>query len=160
MSNNVLPDNPIMSSIGLPSSSKHSVWRKTILALVVLVLHVSAAGADALDNLERAMRNNAQIQEKVYVQTDNTCYFVGDTLWYKAFVLRADDHRPTDMSKMLYVELLSPDGVLVERQRVIVSPKGMTCGQFVLTDSLYSGYYEIRAYTRWMLNFNVSQKRY
>ena len=160
MSNNVLPDNPIMSSIGLPSSSKHSVWRKTILALVVLVLHVSAAGADALDNLESAMRNNAQIQEKVYVQTDNTCYFVGDTLWYKAFVLRADDHRPTDMSKMLYVELLSPDGVLVERQRVIVSPKGMTCGQFVLTDSLYSGYYEIRAYTRWMLNFNVSQKSY
>ena len=160
MSNNVLPDNPIISSIGLPSSSKHSVWRKTILALVVLVLHVSAAGADALDNLERAMRNNAQIQEKVYVQTDNTCYFVGDTLWYKAFVLRADDHRPTDMSKMLYVELLSPDGVLVERQRVIVSPKGMTCGQFVLTDSLYSGYYEIRAYTRWMLNFNVSQKSY
>ena len=160
MSNNVLPDNPIMSSIGLPSSSKHSVWRKTILALVVLVLHVSAAGADALDNLERAMRNNAQIQEKVYVQTDNTCYFVGDTLWYKAFVLRADDHRPTDMSKMLYVELLSPVGVLVERQRVIVSPKGMTCGQFVLTDSLYSGYYEIRAYTRWMLNFNVSQKSY
>lgn len=131
-----------------------------MLSVAMLVLHVATASADALDNLASAMRNDAQIQEKVYVQTDNTCYFVGDTLWYKAFVLRADDHRPTDMSKILYVELLSPDGVLVERQRVIVSPKGMTCGQFALPDSLYSGYYEIRAYTRWMLNFNVSQKNY
>ena len=110
-----------------------------MLAVAMLVLHVATASADALDNLANAMRNDAQIQEKVYVQTDNTCYFVGDTLWYKAFVLRADDHRPTDMSKILYVELLSPDGVLVERQRVIVSPKGMTCGQFALPDSLYSG---------------------
>ena len=153
-------DTPVVSPIGLPENSLHSVWRKTMLAVAMLVLHVATASADALDNLANAMRNDAQIQEKVYVQTDNTCYFVGDTLWYKAFVLRADDHRPTDMSKILYVELLSPDGVLVERQRVIVSPKGMTCGQFALPDSLYSGYYEIRAYTRWMLNFNVSQKNY
>ena len=153
-------DTPVVSPIGLSENSLHSVWRKTMLAVAMLVLHVATASADALDNLANAMRNDAQIQEKVYVQTDNTCYFVGDTLWYKAFVLRADDHRPTDMSKILYVELLSPDGVLVERQRVIVSPKGMTCGQFALPDSLYSGYYEIRAYTRWMLNFNVSQKNY
>ncbi len=153
-------DTPVVSPIGLSENSLHSVWRKTMLAVAMLVLHVATASADALDNLASAMRNDAQIQEKVYVQTDNTCYFVGDTLWYKAFVLRADDHRPTDMSKILYVELLSPDGVLVERQRVIVSPKGMTCGQFALPDSLYSGYYEIRAYTRWMLNFNVSQKNY
>lgn len=154
------PDTLVVSPIGLSENSLHSVWRKTMLAVAMLVLHVATASADALDNLANAMRNDAQIQEKVYVQTDNTCYFVGDTLWYKAFVLRADDHRPTDMSKILYVELLSPDGVLVERQRVIVSPKGMTCGQFALPDSLYSGYYEIRAYTRWMLNFNVSQKNY
>ena len=153
-------DTPVVSPIGLSENSLHSVWRKTMLAVAMLLLHVATASADALDNLANAMRNDAQIQEKVYVQTDNTCYFVGDTLWYKAFVLRADDHRPTDMSKILYVELLSPDGVLVERQRVIVSPKGMTCGQFALPDSLYSGYYEIRAYTRWMLNFNVSQKNY
>ena len=154
------PDTLVVSPIGLSENSLHSVWRKTMLAVAMLVLHVATASADALDNLANAMRNDAQIQEKVYVQTDNTCYFVGATLWYKAFVLRADDHRPTDMSKILYVELLSPDGVLVERQRVIVSPKGMTCGQFALPDSLYSGYYEIRAYTRWMLNFNVSQKNY
>ena len=116
--------------------------------------------ADGFDALEAVLAKRLQVQEKVYVHTDNTCYFVGDTLWYKAYVLRADDLRSTDMSKVLYVELLSPDGLVVERQRVIVSSQGHTCGQFVLQESLYSGYYELRAYTRWMLNFNVSHRRY
>lgn len=56
------------------------------------------------------------------------------------------------MSKILYVELLTPDGFLVERQQLEM-PNGTANGAFVLTDSLYAGYYELRAYTRWMLNF-------
>ena len=125
-----------------------------------MFLLVLSASADGLDDLQQALANNAQVQEKVYVHTDNTCYFIGDTLWYKAYVLRADNLQPTDMSRLLYVELLSPDGLVVERQRIIVSGNGHTCGQFVLQDSLYSGYYELRAYTRWMLNFNVSHRHY
>lgn len=124
------------------------------------MLSLTTAKADALDSLQTLLQTNVQVQEKVYVQTDNNCYFVGDTLWYKAFVLRADDNKPTNMSKLLYVELLSPDGVVVERQRIVVSNKGVTCGQFALQDSLYSGYYELRAYTRWMLNFNVTHRDY
>ena len=118
--------------------------------------------AGSLEDIRTALEQGgvAQVQEKVYVHTDNTCYFVGDTLWYKAYVVRADNLQPTDMSRLLYVELLSPDGLLVERQQVVVSGKGHTCGQFVLQDSLYSGYYELRAYTRWQLNFNVRHHRY
>lgn len=131
-----------------------------LLSFVLSALFPLSLQADALDSLHDVLKGKPQIQEKVYVQTDNNCYFIGDTLWYKAFVLRADNHVPTNMSKLLYVELLSPDGVVVERQRVVVSGKGLTCGQFALPDSLYSGYYELRAYTRWMLNFNVSHRDY
>ena len=119
--------------------------------------------AGTIDDIRQALQTSSlsQVQEKVYVHTDNQCYFVGDTLWYKAYVVRADNLQPTDMSRLLYVELLSPDGLLVERQTVVVSPKGgYSCGQFCLRDSLYSGYYELRAYTRWMLNFNVRHHRY
>ena len=130
------------------------------LLLLVLSIVAAVANADGFDDLQQALEQNAQVQEKVYVHTDNTCYFVGDTLWYKAYVLRADNLQPTDMSRLLYVELLSPDGLVVERQRIIVSSHGFTCGQFVLQDSLYSGYYELRAYTRWMLNFNVGHRHY
>ena len=121
------------------------------------------AEAQGIDSIRHALEQASiiQVQEKVYVHTDNQCYFVGDTLWYKAYVVRADNLMPTDMSRLLYVELLSPDGLLVERQTVVVSPDGnYSCGQFMLEDSLYSGYYELRAYTRWMLNFNVRHHYY
>ena len=130
-----------------------------VVLLLLLSLTVSAGDLDAVRRvLEQS--GKTQVQEKVYIHTDNECYFVGDTLWYKAYVVRADRLVPTDMSRILYVELLSPDGLLVERQHIIISPTGHTCGQFVLPDSLYSGYYELRAYTRWMLNFNVGHQRY
>lgn len=130
------------------------------MLLAVMCCMATVVHADALDNLEAVLRDSPQVQEKVYVHTDNSMYFVGDTLWYKAYVARADNLQPTNMSKLLYVELLTPDGYLVERQHVVVSGAGHTCGQFVLQDSLYSGYYEIRAYTRWQLNFNVTEKDY
>ena len=132
------------------------------LLTLLLMLAAMTAMADNIEDIHQALlaASDSQVQEKVYVHTDNQCYFVGDTLWYKAYVVRADNLQPTDMSRMLYVELLSPDGLLVERQQIIVAPNGFTCGQFALRDSLYSGYYELRAYTRWMLNFNVREHRY
>lgn len=121
----------------------------SILLMLSAVVH-----ADSIDSLYDALKHRPQIQERFYIQTDNNCYFVGDTLWYKAFVLRADSLVPTDLSKLLYVELLTPDGYLVSRNRHVIAPDGTTNGQFFLEDSLYSGYYEIRAYTKWQLNFN------
>ena len=91
-------------------------------------------------------------QEKVYLHLDNTCYFLGDTLWYKGYVMRSDRGTLTDLSKILYVELLTPDGYSVERQQLEMED-GTAHGMFVLKDTLYAGYYELRAYTRWMLNF-------
>lgn len=126
---------------------------RNILTIILLWASV-VASADALDSLQEALRDRPQIQERIYVQTDNNCYFVGDTLWYKAFVLRADSLKPTHLSKLLYVELLTPDGYLVSRNRHVIAPDGTTNGQFFLKDSLYSGYYEVRAYTKWQLNFN------
>ena len=134
--------------------------RSNVLLLLLLVaLNVSAGSIDDICHALK-LSSQTQVQEKVYVHTDNECYFVGDTLWYKAYVVRADQLVPTDMSRILYVELLSPDGLLVERQNIIISPTGHTCGQFVLPDSLYSGFYELRAYTRWMLNFNTGSQRF
>jgi len=135
---------------------------RIISILLAMLAFYHSGHASSLDDIRQALESgsSSQVQEKVYIHTDNQCYFVGDTLWYKAYVVRADNLHPTDMSRLLYVELLSPDGLLVERQQIIVSPDGYTCGQFELKDSLYSGYYELRAYTRWMLNFNVREHRY
>ncbi len=95
-------------------------------------------------------------QEKVFLHLDNTCYFLGDTIWYKAYVIRSDKQTLTDLSRIAYAELLTPDGYLVERQQLEMN-NGTAHGMFVLTDSLYGGYYELRAYTRWMLNFGQNE---
>lgn len=126
-------------------------------ALVCTVWNISAqshkdiASVDSLATRVKRFGTGLP-QEKVYLHIDNTCYFVGDTIWYKAYVTRSDKGWLTDLSKIMYVELLTPDGYLVERQQLKMED-GTAHGTFTLTDSLYAGYYELRAYTRWMLNF-------
>lgn len=122
--------------------------------------YVPSAANDSIDSLGMQICNHPQIQEKIYLHADNRSYYLGDTLWYKAYVMCADDLRPTDLSRILYVELLTPDGYLVERQQLPIGGDGTACGQFALRDTLYSGYYEVRAYTRWQLNFNVEHREY
>ena len=131
------------------------IW-VTLIGLLCPVRAISQARLDSI----RQLLENAPVQEKVYLHLDNNCYYKGDTIWYKSYVVRADNLDYTDMSRIRYVELLSPDGLVVERQNIIVSPDGYGDGNFVLKDSLYSGYYELRAYTRWMLNFRVTEHNY
>lgn len=95
-------------------------------------------------------------QEEVFVHMDNTCYFQGDTLYYKAYVRRSDTGKLTNLSRLLYAELWNQDGYLVERQWIELK-NGQGHGTFLLRDTLYSGFYELRAYTRWQLNWGEYQ---
>ena len=135
----------------------YSVQRFYIL-FSLFILTRFAASSQSVDSLYRKVEGFGigLPQEKVYLHIDNTCYFIGDTIWYKGYVTRSDKGTLTDLSKILYVELLTPDGFLVERQQLEM-PDGTAHGAFVLTDSLYAGYYELRAYTRWMLNFGINE---
>ena len=105
------------------------------------------------DRLQKFGKNIPQ--EQIFIHTDNTCYFLGDTLYYKAYVRRSDG-LPSRVSKVLYVELLNQDGYLVQRQQLELD-RGEAHGDFVLNDTLYGGYYELRAYTRWQLNWGITE---
>ncbi len=98
-------------------------------------------------------------QEKVFVHMDNTCYFLGDTIWYSVFTRRTDKGTPSNVSRVLYVELLNQDGFLVERQLVEMK-NGRGHGNFALANTLYGGFYELRAYTRWQLNWGLTEKEH
>ena len=95
-------------------------------------------------------------QEQVFVHMDNSCYFLGDTIYYKAYVRRSDSGMPSRISGVLYAELLNQDGYLVQRQQLELK-NGQVHGSFVLQDTLYGGYYELRAYTRWQLNWGITE---
>jgi len=99
-------------------------------------------------------------QEKVYVHMDNTCYFQGDTIWFAAYTRQTTDDRPSRVSGVLYVELLNNDGYLVER-KMIEMREGRGSGFFVLDNVIqYSGFYELRAYTRWQLNWGCYEHKH
>ena len=95
-------------------------------------------------------------QEEVFLHLDNTCYFAGDTLYFKAYVRRSDTGRLTNLSQLLYAELWNQEGYMLERHLVKLKD-GQGTGSFVFPDSLYGGFYELRAYTRWQLNWGEYQ---
>ena len=96
--------------------------------------------------------NHLYPQEKVYLHFDNTGYFSGETIWFKAYVVVAENHLPTVLSRVLYVELLSPEGSIVEQKKLKIE-NGQCHGDFFLKPEQYAGFYDIRAYTKVMLNY-------
>ena len=95
---------------------------------------------------------NTYPREKAYLHFDNTSYYVGDTIWMKAYVTVAEQNTFSPISKPLYVDMLDQTGHVTQRQ-IIKLENGEGCGQIILDPATLSGYYEIRAYTRWMQAF-------
>ena len=124
--------------------------------------------------------NRLYPQEKVWLHCDNTAYFQSDTIWFAAYVTSAETLQSAyDLSKVLYVELLNETGEVVSTQRLPIED-GHCHGQIPLNTELEkwflddreqnfsyptnprngnlclplpSGFYEVRAYTRAMLNW-------
>ena len=90
--------------------------------------------------------------EKVYLHTDRDYYAPGEDIWFKAYLVNGQSNYPTYTSNNLYVELISPESVIVDRKLIRLND-GTGKGDFALPDSLPGGAYRIRAYTNWMKNF-------
>ena len=153
----------------------HTISKILKRGLLLTILLLSAAipchsESDSVDSLMRFAGNIHQFneifpQEKVFLQFDNTSYYTGETIWFKAFVTSATTLSRAQ-SKILYVDLISPTGVLLKQQKLMIVA-GQADGSFPLLDgstaqarekrgviSYPSGFYEIRAYTSFMLNFD------
>ena len=110
-----------------------------------------------LSYIQKAMNFNKVLpQEKVYLHFDNMGYFENETLWFKAYVTRADNGHLSDLSKVLYVELLNPSGDIVKTCKYPIDSLGVSHGDLKLDSLLTSGYYEVRAYTRYMTNWGTN----
>lgn len=92
-----------------------------------------------------------QPAEKVYLQYDRPCYAVGNTVYFKAYTVLGDRHYLSELSGVLYVDLLASDNTIVHTTKLHLQ-KGMTAGSFILPLSDTENNYRIRAYTKWMLN--------
>ncbi len=92
--------------------------------------------------------------EKVYLHIDKSSYFMGDTLWFKAYVFDALNVSAATKSQRLYVELLD-DSLSHSKRIAIPIVYGIGWGQIPLSaKQLREGNYTIRAYTNWMQNLD------
>lgn len=133
---------------------------KTVLLVSFIALSLNAFGQEQFGDIKQRIADYSRnyMQERVYLHFDNTSYNKGERMWYKANVVRGDDFTPTAMSKYLYVELLNPIGYPVVTQTLKIDDKGMADGSILLADTLNAGFYEVRAYTSWMLNFTPGDR--
>ncbi len=135
---------------------------KTKKLPIILSLFISAcflfsftADDDMLTKLlasfQQHFKTNAQ--EKIYLHTDKPYYAVGDYVWFKAYVVDAQNLKPTAKSGVMYVDLIDEKD-LVQKTLRLPLVAGLTWGSFELKDSIKEGNYRLRAYTTWMRNYD------
>jgi hypothetical protein len=99
--------------------------------------------------------DKSYVQEKVHLHFDKPFYAVGDTVWFKGYVVNAIGNIPSGRSHILYVDIIDYKGLVWKTLKLPVKT-GFAAGDITLSDSLKAGVYSIRAYTNWMRNFDVA----
>ena len=93
----------------------------------------------------------AVLPEKAYLHLDKPVYATGETIWFSAYLVDGLRHRADSLSKVLYVDLVSPEQKIVAR-RTLRLQGGRAYGDLDVADTLAAGTYQLRAYTNWMRN--------
>ncbi|MFV0606321.1 MAG: hypothetical protein ACK5NK_10820 [Niabella sp.] len=96
---------------------------------------------------------NLYSPEKAYLHFDKHTYAPGETIWFKAYLL--NELSPALGSKTFYVDWMDEKGNIIQHT---VSPliNAVTAGQYELPSEYIGNSITVRAYTRWMLNFDTA----
>ena len=109
--------------------------------------------AEPVRKLEQFVSSHPQ--EKVFLHFDKPFYAISDDIWFKVYLVNANNHLPRK-DALVYVQLLEEDGNVVASRKVQVLDGG-GFGDFELAAlDLKEGTYVVRAYTSYMRNFDKS----
>ena len=112
--------------------------------LLTVLMHVGAVSQKAcIQNIEH-----------ITLATDRNLYISGEPIWYSASYSISDDAN-LFLSKVLYVELFNNNQV-VASQKVGIEENLIT-GRITIPEHVPTGYYILRAYTRYQENFPAWQ---
>lgn len=94
------------------------------------------------------------LQEKLFVHTDKTTYLAGELLWFKVYSVNASTHKPLDISKVAYIDILDKNNTSVLQAKIAMT-NGSGAGSIYMPVNIANGNYHLRAYTNWMKNFSA-----
>ncbi len=108
--------------------------------------------AQQIDSMLTVYKNNYQ-QEKIHLHLDKTVYSVGETVWFKAYLLAGKS--PSSNSKTLFVDWYDDNGSLLKHTSQPIFD-ATARGQFEVPQNYHGQALHIKAYTKWMLNFDTA----
>ena len=135
--------------------------KKTTLAIISAILLLSVTSYDLFTNgfltkltTKLETYNRTFPEEKVYLHIDKPLHKSGEDIWFSAFIVDGQGHKPTSISEVLYVELIDPRGT-VKKLLTLPIRVGRVNGDFELSQESPGGIYKVRSYTLWMKNSNT-----
>ncbi|MCU4166188.1 hypothetical protein [Carboxylicivirga caseinilyticus] len=92
-------------------------------------------------------------QETIVLRTDRDYYIGGEDLWVNIVNLNQENLQTSDLSKVVYLELLNEEFKPVLQQKLRLED-GEVTSLITLPDTISTANYALRAYTRWMRNLD------
>jgi hypothetical protein len=129
---------------------------KTLITIIFAISSIILSGQDTNANqdtnpVEKRVLQQLKVfpQEKVHIHTDKSAYVAGEKIWYRAYTVDALLNRPLYASRYVYVELISPAGELISRDKIRPADSAFH-NNIDLAEDLAEGTYMIRSYTNFM----------
>lgn len=127
--------------------------RKWIVFLFLTVITGAApVFGQKIDSILSVYRLNNQ-PEKLHLHFDKDTYGPGETIWFKSYIMAGESL--SDYSRNFYVDWYDEQGNLLKHASHPVFESSAR-GQFEIPAGYKGELLRIRAYTRWMLNFDTA----
>jgi hypothetical protein len=122
------------------------------LCLLVSVCRAQTSPVDSTDKVKNALINYYKTypREKIFIHTNAQVYTPGQTIWYKVY--SSAYGKPSAISKIVYVQLTDSAGHIITQNKLPLAD-GFSHGNIDLSQKLPSGWYQLRGFTAWMMNF-------
>ncbi|TSD66712.1 hypothetical protein FFF34_004700 [Inquilinus sp. KBS0705] len=134
-----------------------------ILAIAILIGGITIAKGQTHKPLtikEQAAKLNTFFKqhptEKAYLHLDKPYYAAGDTIYFKAYITNGEENILSPLSGVLYADIVNPQNKISQSIKLQIN-NGLAWGDFALPDSLASGNYRLRAYTKIMQGYGNDQ---
>ena len=94
-------------------------------------------------------------KQRAYLVTDKSVFTAGESIWFRAFLLNAVSQKINSKSSFLFVDLVNERDSVI-KVVILDAVNKQLDSRIVLPDSIATGYYWLRAYTRQMAEGDVN----
>jgi len=129
---------------------------KRIALQIYCMLFLSLVGFSVLNGQQS---NTNQTSEKVVLFSDRTLYIAGERILFSAFLQSGSRPDQDEPSRVLYCEIISPDGNKIAGNKYLIN-NSLASGYLAIPDDIITGFYYLRAYTKFMRNYGPNNYHY